>query len=667
MKTTYDLIGLLIIVFLISVAIPTYASYFEDTVHTVHVYFDDPDFWDELQLTHETEEYMMCSVVFDAVDTLDSVGIRLKGNSSYGHPGNKKPFHLKLDEYIEDRDYQGIERYTFNNCFKDPTFLREKLASEIFHNIGVPCPRATWAEVYYNDVYWGFYVVVDPIDKVALTRFFGENDCNLYKGDPNGTLEWLGWLEDPYKNRYEKSTNETEDDWTDLIEFCNFLNNSSEEDFHEIFDWMDVFGFARMWAVNTFLVNLDSYQGTGHNYYFYFDSDTVGHYIVWDINEAFGVFSFGMSGSEMRTMAVDWHSDNRPLAERLFEESPLFNRLVDCAIHELLETNLEYSTFDARVTELADLIRPYVYADVNKMFSNTDFETNLNSDIIHPHPPFITMPGLRDFILDRGIYLASVIGSCDPVDVEGAVLINEVMADNDAVIVDEMGEYDDWFEIFNSADTSVDMSFWFASDDVTEPRKWIFPNGTVIPSNGYLLVWADSDPEQGDCHTSFKLDADGEELVISAPDFYGNTLCDSVSWINMPTDSSWGRYPNGSTTWQICFEATPGEENAWSIIVHDNHALPQDICMTLYPNPFNSAIHIRVSGIDGKVDDEIEISLFDVAGRHVYDSKVVSPDISGYNTMEIVWRPESYIGSGVYFVRVQSNGKSITEKVTYLK
>ncbi len=666
---------------------PAMASFFEDTVHTVHVYFDDPGYWTDLYETHETEEYMMCMVVFDAVDTLDSVGIRLKGNSSSGHPGNKKPFHLKIDEYVEDRDYRGNEKLTYNNCFKDPTFLRDKLASEIFHGLGVPCPRATWSEVYYNDVYWGFYSVVDPINKDALTRFFGENDENLYKGDPHGTLEWFGWTDGPYRERYEKSTNEDIDDWSDLIEFINFVNNSSDSDFnHGIFDRFDVFGFARMWAANTFLVNLDSYQGTGHNYYLYFDSDSLGRYIVWDINEAFGVFTFGMSGDDLRTMAVDWHSDGRPLAERLFDDCSLFPHLVDCALHELLATTLDYSTFDDRVTELADLVRPYVYADTNKMFSNTFFEINLDSDVGGGGPPpyGMSIPGLRDFVYDRGIYIASVIGPCEPVDVSSAVLINEVMASNSITIADEEGEFDDWFELYNPADTAVDLSFWFATDDITEPRKWMIPNGTVLAPDAYLLIWADNDAEQGPLHASFKLDADSEELGIFGPDFYGNTLCDSVSWINMPTDSSWGRYPNGSATWQICLEATPGAPNDWTFIVSENN-LPGEFTLFAYPNPFNSAVRISFDVSVAGSPVPIRIEIYDVAGRMLADAEFVKGGVSrlakdtstGSVSVKsplsredlggLIWRPDDSVPSGVYLVRARAGDNAVSKRIVYMK
>ncbi|MEZ4650015.1 MAG: hypothetical protein R3E97_14740 [Candidatus Eisenbacteria bacterium] len=45
---------------------------------------------------------MAATVTFDGT-VFDSVGVRLKGNSSYTHPNDKKPFRLKLDEFIGGR------------------------------------------------------------------------------------------------------------------------------------------------------------------------------------------------------------------------------------------------------------------------------------------------------------------------------------------------------------------------------------------------------------------------------------------------------------------------------------------------------------------------------------------------------------------------------------
>lgn len=673
---------LIISTLLVILICPLFADFFGDTVHTVRVYFDDPDFWETLDSTHETEEYIMCSVVFDAVDSLDSVGIRLKGNSSYSHPGDKKPFHLKLDEYIDGQDHKGNERLSFNNCFRDPSFLREKLGCEVFHGLGVPCPRACWSEVYYNDEYWGFYSTTDPINKEALDRFFSYDDGNLYDCERNATMEWRGSSISNYENLYLISANEDADDYIDLIDFFDFLNNTDTMTFgSDILDRFDAIGFARVWAANTFLVNLDSYQGFGRNYYFYFDYDTVGRYIVYDLNMAFGGFNqYGFTPTELRELPIDWYAtesgpppgtpSERPLARRCFEEWTPFWGLVYNALDELLSTTLDTATFNARVTELADLVRPYVYADSNKQYTDADFETNLDDDIVFSGPHgFEAIPGLRNFIEVRAGYLGSEIGEIDRIDVEGAVLINEVMPSNGTTIADENAQFEDWFELYNPADTTIDISYWWVSDDFDEPRKWSFPNGTTIPAHGYLLVWADSDPEQGDLHTNFKLDADGESVSLSGPDFYGNGFCDSVSWADMPTDSSWGRFPNGSVTWQVCLESTPGTENVWSTLVDEPGRLPAELSLTTYPNPFNSAVRIIIGGFLG--DDigtqSIRTQVFDLTGNLVDELQILTPEDLQNDAISLIWSPQENLGSGTYFIRVQVGDKISSGKIMYLK
>jgi hypothetical protein len=243
-----------------------------------------------------------------------------------------------------------------------------------------------------------------------------------------------------------------------------------------------------------------------------------------------------------------------------------------------------------------------------------------------------------------------------------------------------MGEFDDWLELYNPGDTVFDIFYWWITDDITEPCKWTFPYGTTVPADGYLLVWADSDPEQGDLHTSFKLDADSEELALFGSDFIGTDLCDSVSWTDMPTDSSWGRYPNGSATWQICIVATPEAENEWGSVLVSNDILPTEFSLSAYPNPFNSAVKIRIQGIK---DSGVQVEIFDINGRIVAEipangsesAKPLSTNASG----ACRWQPDESVGSGVYLVRARfdpdgptarltdQGGTEIAKRVVYLK
>ena len=90
------------------------------------------------------------------------------------------------------------------------------------------------------------------------------------------------------------------------------------------------------------------------------------------------------------------------------------------------------------------------------------------------------------------------------------LVINELMAVNNTTIHDSQGEYDDWIELKNLTDTEIDISGMYLSDSIAELRKWQFPEGTVIPESGYLIIWADDTDSEGDeLHTNFKLSSEG--------------------------------------------------------------------------------------------------------------------------------------------------------------
>ena len=57
------------------------------------------------------------------------------------------------------------------------------------------------------------------------------------------------------------------------------------------------------------------------------------------------------------------------------------------------------------------------------------------------------------------------------------LFINEFMADNDNIVADEYGEYEDWIELYNSGQTSVDLGGMYLSDDLDDPTNWMIPVG----------------------------------------------------------------------------------------------------------------------------------------------------------------------------------------------
>ena len=96
-----------------------------DQILQVDVTFYNDGFWNELLTEYDGEQnYIPAGISItslDGVAQFDSVGIRLKGNSSMNHPGDKKPFKVDFNRFISGQAYDLLKKLNFNNGFKDPT------------------------------------------------------------------------------------------------------------------------------------------------------------------------------------------------------------------------------------------------------------------------------------------------------------------------------------------------------------------------------------------------------------------------------------------------------------------------------------------------------------------------------------------------------------------
>ena len=90
--------------------------------------------------------------------------------------------------------------------------------------------------------------------------------------------------------------------------------------------------------------------------------------------------------------------------------------------------------------------------------------------------------------------------------------------------------------------------------------------------------------------------------------------------------------------------------------ISDDVLLPADVAIRAYPNPFNSAVDISVSGWDAS-----RIEIFDVSGRLVesIDSKNIDSACR--------WSPKEGTESGVYLVRVITSQGILSTRAVYIK
>ncbi len=384
-------------------------------IHTIHITLWQPSFWDSLLATHANDTTMPCTVTINGVQ-LDSVGIKLKGNSSFNsYPGQKKSIKLNFDEYIDTLKYDGLKTINLNNGFKDPTMIREKITLDFLRNKGIPTPRSNFAKVYINGTYWGFYSMVEQVNKTFLNDFIGNKDGNLFKGDPQGTLQFLGTTLSTYYPKYELKTNETANDWSDLFHLIDNINNESDANFYDSLESvLNTYGFIQQWATDILFSNLDSYRGSGHNYYIYHNTaSNKFDWITWDVNEAFGTFAQGLSIGQMESLSYAYISNpatSRPITNRMLA-NPIYKQQYIDILCEYLNTSFTSTELDPIIDSLSNFIRTDYYADVNKMYSNAQFETNLSQNVTVTGPGGGTILGLKSFIINRRNFLLNELAA----------------------------------------------------------------------------------------------------------------------------------------------------------------------------------------------------------------------------------------------------------------
>lgn len=229
--------------------------------------------------------------------TWRKVGFRLKGNSTlvsaWGQGNWKLPFRLHLDKFedtypaIRNQRLYGFQELSFSNGRNDPSLLHDKLAADLFRQGGVPAARTAFFRVFidYGDGprYAGLYTGVEVIDDTMIRNQFGEDAGNIYKPESR----FLTFT----ASQFEKKNNQT-NGFDDVQAFIRILNDplrsANPATWRGLLEaTFDVPHFLRWLAINTAIVNWDSYGAIAHNHYLYHHSRRRLVWIPWDHNEAF--------------------------------------------------------------------------------------------------------------------------------------------------------------------------------------------------------------------------------------------------------------------------------------------------------------------------------------------------------------------------------------------
>ncbi len=230
----------------------------------------------------------------DVTRSFAGVGVKAKGGCGSARTLDRKTalkIHLGWDSpqvagCPASRRLDGLERFTFNNMVQDGTMAHELMAYALYERMGVPVPRATFARLHVNDVYYGLYLNVESVDRRVLARRFGSNRGALYEGtywcdliasnvadDDSGCLVRT-FEDDPCDSPPEPGDDPR--DYTPLRALIASLDALPAGGFYPaIGNHLDFETFLSMWAVDTVLAHWDGYLfNLRNNYRIYHDPST---------------------------------------------------------------------------------------------------------------------------------------------------------------------------------------------------------------------------------------------------------------------------------------------------------------------------------------------------------------------------------------------------------
>jgi spore coat protein H len=99
------------------------------------------------------------------------VGVHLKGSTGSFRPIDDKPgFTLDFSRFTRDQRFYGLSKLHLNNSVEDPSYVNEKLGSELFRAAGVPAPETSWALVELNGRALGLYVLQEGFTKEFIAK-----------------------------------------------------------------------------------------------------------------------------------------------------------------------------------------------------------------------------------------------------------------------------------------------------------------------------------------------------------------------------------------------------------------------------------------------------------------------------------------------------------------
>lgn len=224
------------------------------------------------------------------------------------------------------------------------------------------------------------------------------------------------------------------------------------------------------------------------------------------------------------------------------------------------------------------------------------------------------------------------------------IFLNEICASN-SVYVDEYREPEDWFELYNSGSKPFDLGGLYLSIDANNLNQFQIPTdaSTIVPANGYIVFFADKEPEEGPLHTNFKISSvRNTTLFLTKIKDGTSTIIDSVTYTPQKKNESYarfGKYEHNAGEWKLTGRTTFAKANIYGTLLEVPMVVADANTATIYPNPVKDQLYFSLSW-----NEESLVSISSVDGKNTLSFTVKDGDTIDLSTLE----------SGFYLLTMQT-------------
>ena len=264
-----------------------------DSLHSVEITVDQSAYQEMITAytSNQTKNWIEATVTVDGV-AHEKAGLKLKGNSSLqgisaDSEPQKLPWLVRFDKFVDGANHDGMTRMVIR-ASSSTSALNEAVALDLLAKTGLASEKAAHISLSVNGSDPVLRLTCQDLDESWVEQNFDVTGL-LYKAESTGDYTYRGTDESAYKDVFDQETGKA--NLTPLIEFLQFINESSDADFQSgLAQRVDVDKMVTYLAFEDVIDNFDDITGPGNNSFLWWAEQANQMTVVaWDHNCAFGL------------------------------------------------------------------------------------------------------------------------------------------------------------------------------------------------------------------------------------------------------------------------------------------------------------------------------------------------------------------------------------------